>query len=91
MIVLVLCHCGDFIEHKQHIIVSEKYGAKPIVYQVSTVSQCRLNILDPEAFTVPYFTTQHQLMPFGKSNRVKHHYLFFVFCIVITSSFKKCR
>ncbi|KAJ3331524.1 hypothetical protein HDU76_002939 [Blyttiomyces sp. JEL0837] len=44
-----------FGDTTHHIILSRKHSPQPIVFIGSAVSQCRLNNLDPDVFTVPFY------------------------------------
>ncbi|KAI8847526.1 hypothetical protein BC829DRAFT_238455 [Chytridium lagenaria] len=46
-----------FGESTQHIILDGKHSPKPIVFQKSALSLCRLNRIDSKIFDVPFYTT----------------------------------
>ncbi|KAJ3276710.1 Zinc phosphodiesterase ELAC protein 2, partial [Borealophlyctis nickersoniae] len=46
---------AKFGEKTQHIILSEKHSAKPIIYHGSAKSQHRLNQLDPDIYRIPFY------------------------------------
>ncbi|RKO90367.1 beta-lactamase-like protein, partial [Blyttiomyces helicus] len=47
-----------FGDATQHVIVSKKHCAKPIIFQGSAISQHRLSILDPQLFRVPFYSNK---------------------------------
>ncbi|KAJ3012113.1 hypothetical protein HKX48_006440, partial [Thoreauomyces humboldtii] len=51
-----------FGEGCQHILISRKYGAKPIIFQKFSTGIHRLNKLDPDVFKIPFY--QLEAKPF---------------------------
>ncbi|KAJ3186448.1 hypothetical protein HDU85_007267 [Gaertneriomyces sp. JEL0708] len=52
-----------FGQTTQHIIISRKHCAKPIVFCGSATSQHRLSLLDPDVFRVPYYSNTPATLP----------------------------
>ncbi|TPX59209.1 hypothetical protein SpCBS45565_g07801 [Spizellomyces sp. 'palustris'] len=49
---------NKFGETTQHIIISGKHCAKPIIFRGSATSQHRLSLLDPEVFRIPFYDNE---------------------------------